>query len=400
MHTKVEVLIASRSKAAMEGLMERLGSRAPYQFRSRHIENGHADPLWGLQHLPDIVVMLLNERGHHDLTSLIEDQAPGRPPMIVIAEGGDAQTMRLAMQAGARDFLPGVVTAEELIESLNQISSQLADRSRERNHRLTVFVNAKGGSGATFIACNVAHISSAVSSRSTALLSLDLQFESLAQYFDTELRHGLMRVLDSVDSLDAVALDAYMTQHPSGLRMLAAQPENAINCQVDRAGQLGALIDKMTAQYEHVVVDMPRRFDSYSIPVIERAQRIVLIVQQTLGHLRDASRMLQIFKTHGIAPEQILVVVNRFEKGSAIATDDVKRALQGSELVIIPGDFKTVAESINLGVPMHEHARGSGVTKALLALERQLGGQPAESSSGFLGRAFANILRKEAWPRA
>jgi hypothetical protein len=40
----------------------------------------------------------------------------------------------------------------------------------------------------------------------------------------------------------------------------------------------------------------------------------------------------------------------------------------------VPSDFKTVAESINLGVPIHQHAKGSSVTKALKALEQKIAG--------------------------
>jgi pilus assembly protein CpaE len=206
-------------------------------------------------------------------------------------------------------------------------------------------------------------------------------------------------VLDHVDSLDAVALDAYMTQHESGLRMLAAKPENVIECHLDKAKQLGQLVDKMTRQYDHVIVDMPRRIDPYMVPVLERATRLVLVVQQTLSHLRDASRMQQIFTNHGISTDQILVVVNRFDKNAAIDLEDVKRSLQGCELTVVPSDFRTVAESINLGIPIYQHAKGSAVTKALVALETKLGGGTTKTSSGFFDKAFSNLLRKEAWFR-
>jgi len=259
---------------------------------------------------------------------------------------------------------------------------------------LIAIVNAKGGSGATFVASNLAYMMKAVSRHSTALLSLDMQFESLAQYFDTTLKHGLTQVLDGADELDAIALDAYMTQHESGLRLLAAKPEMSFDYG-DRSTELGVLLDKMSTQYERVMIDMPRRVDSYTRPVLERAARVVLVVQQTVSHLRDAVRMLQIFNHHGIANEQILVVINRFEKSSSIALEDVHHALNGIEAVTLPSDFKTVAESINLGVPIYEHARSSAVTKALMSLCALLGGRAVKPTGGLFGKTFANLLRKE-----
>jgi len=209
------------------------------------------------------------------------------------------------------------------------------------------------------------------------------------------LKHGLMEVLDSADELDAVALDAYMTQHKSGLRLLAPSPENSLESLNDRSTELAILLDKMTAQYDSVIVDMPRRVDRYTRPVLERATRVVLVVQQTLSHLRDAKRMLQIFTHHGLREEQILAVVNRCEKNSPVSMDDVQRALAGIEVASIPSDFKTVAASINLGVPMHEHARGSAVTKALTSLATSLSGQPAKPAGGLFSKAFSSLLRRE-----
>jgi pilus assembly protein CpaE len=401
MTSKLKVLLASRSKPALAELHAKLAAESRYELHARHIENGHADPLYGLSFVPDVVVMTLTERGHHDLGELTNEQHALRPPMIVTAEHGDAQTMRLAMQAGARDFLPGALNAQDLIASIDRAAAQSVKPAEARTSNLIAIVNAKGGSGATFVASNAAYIMSTVSRQSTALLSLDMQFESLAPYFDVSLKHGLMQVLENANDLDAVALDAYMTQHGGGLRLLAARPENSFDSLNDRAAELETLLDKMTAQYECVLVDMPRRVDRYTRAVLDRATRVVLVVQQTLSHLRDAKRMLQIFGHHGLSNSQVLVVVNRFEKNASISMEDLQRAMQGVELVSIPGDFKTVAESMNLGVPMYDHARGSGVTKALATLAKSLGGRPAEQRSGGLfGKTFSNLLRKDTWSRA
>ena len=400
MNSKLKILLASRAKPALAALKEHLAGESRYELHLRHIENGHADPLYGLSLIPDIVVMTLTEAGHHDLAELSKEQHSSRPPLIVTAEHGDAQTMRLAMQAGARDFLPGALRAEDLVASIDRAATQIAKSIDGRGSSLIAVVNAKGGSGATFVASNLAYIVNGVSKRSTALMSLDMQFESLTPYFDVTLKHGLMEVLEAANDLDAVALDAYMTQHGSGLRLLAARPESSFESLNDRSTDLCTLLDKMTAQYDCVLVDMPRRMDRYTRAVLERATRVVLVVQQTVSHLRDAKRMMQIFNGYGITSEQVLGVVNRFEKSSLIGMEDVQRALPGVETVSIPSDFKTVAESSNLGVPMYEHSRGSSVTKALVTLATTLGGRTEKPSGGGLfGKTLSTFLRKDTWSR-
>jgi pilus assembly protein CpaE len=397
MDTKPIVLLASRSKPALAELLSKLGNETRYDLRSRHVENGHADPLWGLSFVPDVIVMALNERGHDDLSEITKQASAQRPPMIVLAEKGDAQTMRIAMQAGARDFLPGALNLEELVASIDRAVAQTVKRPDGSSSTMIAVVNAKGGSGATFIATNLAYALKTTSKHSTALMSLDMQFGSLMQHFDLKLKHGLMEVLENAHSLDAVALDAYMTPHESGLRLLAARPENPPHGHTDRSRQLGTLLDKMAEQYERVFVDMPRRVDPYMECVLERADRLVLVVQQTVSHLRDATRMLEIFSHHGLKDEQILAVVNRSEKNSPIGMEDVRRAMGEVPVVSIPSDFKIVSESINLGVPLHAHARSSAVAKAIGALADTFAERTAEPGGSLLGRAFSSLLRKQPW---
>jgi pilus assembly protein CpaE len=393
MDSKPIILLASRSKEALANLLAKLSSETRYELRSRHIVNGHADPLWGLSFVPDVVVMSLAERGHDDLSELTKQPPAHRPPMIVLAEHGDAQTMRIAMQAGARDFLPGALNAAELIASIERAVAQIVKVGGGSASNLIAVVNAKGGSGATFVASNLAYTLNTVSKHSTALMSLDLQFESLMQHFDLKLKHDLMEVLENADGLDAVALDAYMTQHASGLRLLAARPANTFEGAEDRSAALATLLDKLAEHYEQIVVDMPRRVDPYVASVLKRADRLVLVVQQTVGHIRDAVRMLQILAHHGLKDEQVLVVVNRYEKDSPIGMEDVQRAMRDIEVINIPSDFKTVAESINLGVPIYEHARGSVVTKSITNLGTKLGGRAAATGGSRLGKAFSSFLR-------
>jgi pilus assembly protein CpaE len=400
MASKLHILVAGRTKPAIERFASMLEQQGGFRVDTRHIVNGHSDPLYGLSYTPDLVLLILAEKGHDDLVSLGNETASTRPPMIVVAEQGEAQTMRLAMHAGARDFLHGTVSPEDLTASIERAAAQVS-RSRPDTGRLTAFVNAKGGSGATFIASNVAHIQAAVSARSSALLSLDMQFNSLTHYFDMKLRHGLLQVLDSADDLDAVALDAYMTQHESGLRVLGAMPDKHFARYPEKPKELSTVLQKLKAHYDDIVVDMPRRIDGYTLPVLEKADRVVLIVQQTLSHLQDATRMLQIFRDLEVDDSNVLVVLNRFEKSSAIGVGEVQKALQGVDVVTVPSQFKVVAESINLGVPMHEHAKGSPVTKALLALEKRLAGTERSSEGGLLSRTFVGLLKKDSsWSQA
>jgi pilus assembly protein CpaE len=292
--------------------------------------------------------------------------------------------MRIAMQAGARDFLP-YSEVSQLLQSVDAICDELSTDSSAGGELIAV-VNAKGGSGATFLACNLAHLAVSATQESAALIGLDMQFPTLPSYFDMQLRHGLIQALESVNELDAVALDAIMASHESGLKLLAARPGDFRFGFDDLAEQTKSLIDLLQSNYQHVIIDMPRRLDEVNAQVVSRASRVLLVVQQSLPHIQDATRLRQLLRDQlGVPTERVVIVVNRYSKGGDIQLNDVEKALPGSAIMTVPNQYKIVSESINLGVPMYEHAPKSTVTRALIELQSRViglsaGDHPAHTS--------------------
>src|SRR5215472_1247111 len=94
------------------------------------------------------------------------------PESAIVAMGEMTQPQLIvdAMRAGAQDFLSRVTSTDQLLDAFNRfMSSQRKVHSSGKRGRVFVFLNAKGGNGATTVAVNTA-ISIAGSQGSTALL--------------------------------------------------------------------------------------------------------------------------------------------------------------------------------------------------------------------------------------
>jgi len=384
MNTKLRLLLAGRSKDAIDNLQTHLSLRSRLDVKLRHIVNGHADPLYGLSEMPDLMILHINGLEGGELTALLERPASARPPMVIVAESGNASAMRIAMQAGARDFLP-YSELSQVLTSIDSICDELSLDSSSGSELIAV-VNAKGGAGATFLACNLAHLAVSALHESAALIGLDMQFPTLPSYFDMKLRHGLIQALESVNELDAVALEAIMATHESGLKLLAARPGDFRFSFEDLAEQTKSLFDLLESHYKHIVIDMPRRLDEVNAQVVSRASRVVLVVQQSLPHIHDATRLRQLLRDQlGVPIERVIIAVNRYSKDGEIQLNDIEKSLPGSPIMTVPNQYKIVSESINLGVPMYEHAPKSTVTRALIELQSRViglssGDHPAQKS--------------------
>lgn len=104
MSSKLRLLLAGRSKDALVDLQNQLSPRSRLDVELRHIENGHADPLYGLAEMPDLLILHIAGLEGGELDALLERPTAARPPMIVVSASGKPAAMRLAMSRGKRFF--------------------------------------------------------------------------------------------------------------------------------------------------------------------------------------------------------------------------------------------------------------------------------------------------------
>ena len=392
MDGRLKVLVASRCESSVQNIAAQV-ARAGHAIE-QVVMNGQADPLHGNEGLPDVLVLRVAADSNDELEALARRDARERPPCIIVGSMEDARSMRIAMQAGARDFLEDPVQPLELHKALARIVPELASEEEDSSGRLISVINAKGGSGASFVASSIAHIATTVAKVRTVLIDADLQFGSLDAYLDLQPTRGLVDALAQSGELDQVALQAHLTAHPSGLQTLCAavNPDVQLDSNVDR--RFEHLLNVMVGAYELCVADVPRQIDDIGAIALQRSDRVLMLLQQSLPGLRDAARLKDILRIDlGIEGTRIVPVINRFDKASGFSIDDVKRSLKVSEVEVIPNRYRIVSESVDMGLPIYDNERGSTVTKALVQITEGLVGQQIEEESGFLARTFSSLRR-------
>ncbi len=387
----LRLLISSRDAGALQHLQS-ISQRIPsLQVNTRLVSNGHTDPLYGLEQMPDFLLLRVSHLWREELAALLQHPVQDRPPLLVCGPLDEREGMRLAMQAGARDFLPEPVVAEELLAALGRMVMETRSSSSSGG-KLVAVMNAKGGSGATLLACNLAHQLSARGGN-TLLLDLDLQFGSVAHYLDVLPTHSHVEVLQQIDEMDSVALRGFCTHFSPTLHVLGGR-ENELCLPLDvRLEQLEALLQLARSTYDWVVVDLPRQIDHLTGTVLEQADRVYIVVQQSLSHLKDASRLARILRDElGVRGEHLQVVVNRYNKAAPISLRDIGASLRCTELQKLPNDFAVVSQSQNTGIPLELQAPRAPITLALRELSQELIGNQTDSGQGLFKRALSRFL--------
>ncbi|MEA3274173.1 MAG: AAA family ATPase [Pseudomonadota bacterium] len=369
MRHPLRVLLVGRSSRLLSEVAALLDDRREVLVSTKQIGNGHGDTLREDHEPRDVIVLIVGEAWEGMLSAIFDSDAPPAQPLLVIGPEGDVELLRAAMRVGARDFFSLPLHQKDLFAALDRVAKEEHERHGGLSARVTTFVNAKGGSGASFLAANVSHILAKLENKETILVDLEFQFGSLPTYFNITSRNGLVRALELVDTLDAAALQGYTQNHSSGLNLLTASTEGLIlpdDVDEERIGKLFTVLDDA---YEELVVDLPRRIDQATAAVLDRSDIVVLVSQQTVSHLHQTKRLATLVNNElGIGSGRLLVVVNRFSKKAEVTLSDFAGALPEVRIETLPNDYRNVSQSINLGVPLLELQSRSRLRDRLIDL--------------------------------
>jgi pilus assembly protein CpaE len=368
------IWVTGPSAAGCDALKRMLEPQPDLDVRTHALRDGHLDMQGLAAAAPRLVLLDLGNVGEPLLREWAALPEGPHVPLIVVGPATDSTLMRRAMQSGARDFFTHPVPADELLASLRQVLRESREaRATAPGGRLTAVIDAKGGSGGSFIACNLAHILAAQRERKTALIDLDLQFGALPLALDLHPRATLFDAIGNADQIDPLALKAYMTEHASGLHVLGTMAEQLVMPWEVSVEALQKVLQVALQGYAHVVVDLPRQIDPLTGMVLGGADRVLVVMQQSFAHLRDAQRLFSLLRNHlGVPSDRITLLVNRYDDKAPISGDDIREAVRPAEFVTIPNDFEHVSESLNVGVPLYQGARNAAVTRALSAVAERL----------------------------
>src|SRR5688572_11710107 len=383
----IKVLVASRSQAALRALQASLEKERALSCTFKLIVNGHTDPLHGVDFVPEVLLLRFDSEHLTELAALAEAPSARRPALVIVGPQGNAEVMRLAVRSGAKDILFEPVRPEEIVASVVRVGSEQrssADRSRGA---VDSVIGAAGGVGASFIACNLAHLLATSARKSTLLLDLDTTYSPLAHFLDLKPERGLMEALVEVDTLDEHALKGYVSHHRSGLNVMTAVPDADVFASQPSPERLASLLRLLPALYQHVVVDVPHKIDAAGAAAIDASRHILIVLEQSVLHVKNGAKLVRaLTRELGIPRERIRAVVNRFSKRSSVALDDIDKSLACGKAIAVPNEYQLSIDSIDSAVPLFEMDKAGSVVRSLLDLQADLAGAARASRSGLLGR--------------
>ena len=168
------------------------------------------------------------------------------------------QVIVSAMRAGAREYIERPTTTTELLEAFIRLTTaqRKVDREGPRGKVFTV-VNAKGGSGATTTAVNLAL---ALQSAHGNVALVDIApLGHAALHMNLKPQFTVTDAVRNLHRLDSSLLESFMTRHGDGMQLLAGVNTPVV---VEPAtAEFARLFDMLVGHFRYVVVDASSRVD-------------------------------------------------------------------------------------------------------------------------------------------
>lgn len=366
----------NEAKRLFEGRVPTIGSLSDAQ---RTVEETEVD-----------VVILGPSHAHEEAlkeaSALLE--ADPEVGVILVSASITAPLLKAALRAGLTDVVEAPLTMEKLTEALSQVDRLQKRRSAPSalppepfapepvQGTVVTVMSAKGGSGKTVFATNVAMLLAKMGHPDdVVMVDGDLQFGDVCLVLQLEPKFTVVNAAHDLHEMDEQMLNSILTRHPSGLRVLAAPLEPAFADEISTAA-LTEIVEKLRAMFKYVVIDTASLLDELLLSLLERADKVIFIVDMDLPSVKNAKLALETLRLLKFPASKIELVLNRSNAKARLDEKEIERSLKMKISATVPSDG-IVPASVNEGRPVVDSAPKSKVAKGFESIYKLIADEQA-----------------------
>jgi len=244
-----------------------------------------------------------------------------------------------------------------------------ANGSRGPTGVVVAVFSTKGGTGKTFLACNLAAALAERSGSQVGLLDLDHDLGDVFAYFGAEPSRTLQELLTLDDGADAEAVAQLGTPLAKGITGFGSRPDP--RAEPIPGAAIARMLSKLKDAFPFCVVDATSEYSDHVLAALDLSDAICLVTGLDAIGVRHMSIAMQTLQNLGVGRDRLHFVVNRADSKVDLTIQDIERLLEIRVDSRIPSS-PLVPRSINQGKLLWFDKRRCDVSKGVEAFADRL----------------------------
>jgi CheY-like chemotaxis protein/MinD-like ATPase involved in chromosome partitioning or flagellar assembly len=314
-----KILILDENAASRNFLANTLREK---QFQVLEAASGKEALILAWRDEPSLVLfdpVLSDIKEEEFIRKLRGDSRTSHAHLIALSSDPSPTRKEACLNAGADEYLIKSAQAlPALEESLTRLFSEQKPPdavSREEKNRglLIVFLSAKGGTGTSSLCANLAmNIKQSQPDVRIVVADLVLPIGSIGQIVGYDGNLNLITVADLPSGQTNEEYFRRNLPQPElwQFQLLSGSPDPQHGNML-KGERIGEIVDVLCTAYDIVILDLGRSLSRISLPLIQKADLIALIVSTDQSTIQLTKTVWDYFQTQGIDPQKIYAILNR-----------------------------------------------------------------------------------------
>jgi pilus assembly protein CpaE len=320
----------------------------PFRIIVEHQDTGNMSVFYErLERMrPDVVLVdisLMNE----SLDSMVGHirAATGDPMIIALNKHAESEAILASMRAGVNEYLspPLQENLRRALERRSVERSRRRDGTQKKTGKAFGFLSAKGGCGATTLAC---HIAAELGRQNQKVLLADLDLDSglIAFITKTKATYSILDAVNNLHRLDLHYWKALVSNGIPGVEIVSAPLALASKTQA-KDEQIRHVIAFARPYYDWTMVDLGRSLSHMSMSALEEIDEACIVTTLEVPALHQSKQIIQTLLDSGYGKQRIRLILNRAPKRLDITPSELEKMLGIPVFALIPNDYPQLYEA-------------------------------------------------------
>jgi len=313
------ILIVDENPASRTFLANRLGAK---QFKILEAPTGKEGLIVAWSHEPDLVLFdpaLKDISEKEFIQKLRNDSRTEKARLIALSSDPSPARRESCISAGAHEYLikssQAIPALDEILQHLFRAQSPPEQAAKDGGKRglLIVFLSAKGGTGTSSLCANLAmNIQRSQPEARVVVADLVLPIGSIGPIVGHDGQLNLVSVADLPTGQTNATYFYENLPRPEQWQFQvltgSLDPEHGNSIKGERITQI---VDMLCSAYDFIILDIGRSLSRISLPLIQKADLIILIVSTDQSTVKLTKTVYDYLQTQGVSSQKVYAILNR-----------------------------------------------------------------------------------------